>query len=116
MNNIDSNLNIENKIKEFKNNNQFLSDKSDSFTFLLYILSKEYFEFKNNNDISKIADYIISDKEDAPINFMFTQILSSEEKTDLVVGKINYSNNSTLYEIYADITKTVYRFKDLYKS
>lgn len=116
MNNIDSNLNIENKIKEFKNNNQFLSDKSDSFTFLLYILSKEYFEFKNNNDISKIADYIISDKEDAPINFMFTQILSSEEKTDLVVGRINYSNNSTLYEIYADITKTVYRFKDLYKS
>lgn len=106
---------IQNKIKEFKDSNIFLHDKSDFFVFISYILYKQYFDFKNSNDISKIADYIISSEEDAPINFMFTQTLSGEEKIDLVIGKINNSHNCSKEQIYIDIRNTVNWFKDLQK-
>lgn len=106
---------IQNKINEFKNSNIFLHDKSDFFVFISYILYKQYFDFKNTNDISKIADYIISSEENAPINFMFTQTLSSEEKIDLVIGKINNSRNCSQEQIYIDIRNTVDWFKNLQK-
>lgn len=107
--NINLTSTIDNKTEDFKKKISYFNDKSDSFVFICMMIGMKYLPYEiNNEEIAKdVAENVVSDKKDAPINFILSSQNTDDSESDLVLGKCNYTDNCTQEQIKNDITKLV---------
>ena len=110
---------VDEAVKKFKVKNLDLANKSNAFIFLMLEINDKYLHFdkqelQDNKKIkSEIAQYIVSDKNDAPINFILCMHEPEADEQDLVIGKCNYDDNCTQLQIKNDINQLVSTYKQL---
>lgn len=110
---------IDEVVIEFKTNKKDLENKSNAYIFIMLEVNDKYYHYNSQelndklNLRNMVSESIITDNNDAVINFICTTHEIEADDLDLVVGKCNYDDNCNQVQIKKDIKNIVDAYKKL---